>query len=91
MSEIRVERNPSEDRLQALGIRDWPIWTKEASSFPWRYEATETCYFLAGDVVVTPEGGQPVRMGRGDLVVFPSGMACTWEIREDVRKHYDFE
>ncbi|MFP3875020.1 MAG: cupin domain-containing protein, partial [Thiohalophilus sp.] len=27
----------------------------------------------------------------GDLVTFPAGMSCTWEIREPVKKHYDFE
>jgi hypothetical protein len=29
-------------------------------------------------------------MGSGDLVIFPKGMKCTWEIREDVKKHYNF-
>jgi uncharacterized cupin superfamily protein len=29
-------------------------------------------------------------MGEGDLVIFPAGLSCTWEIREDVEKHYDF-
>jgi len=25
MNEIEVERNPGEDRLKELGVRDWPI------------------------------------------------------------------
>jgi uncharacterized cupin superfamily protein len=91
MSEIKVERNPEEGRLNALGVPGWPIWTKEASEFPWSYDAQETCYFLEGDVVVTPEGGDPVEVGKGDLVTFPKGMSCTWKIRKDVRKHYTFE
>jgi uncharacterized cupin superfamily protein len=41
-------------------------------------------------VVVTPDGGEPVRMGAGDLVTFPAGMSCTWEVRAAVRKHYTF-
>ncbi len=90
MSEIKIERNPSKERLDDLGVGDWPIWTKEASQFPWSYDASETCYFLAGDLIVTPDGGEPVAMGKGDLVTFPKGMSCTWEIRKDVRKHYDF-
>ncbi len=88
MSEIKIERNPSEERLKELGIYDWPIWTKEVSEFPWSYEEPETCYFLEGDVVVTPDDGEPVTVGKGDLVTFPEGMDCTWNVREPVRKHY---
>jgi uncharacterized cupin superfamily protein len=71
-----------------MGIFDWPIWTKEESEFPWSYDEPETCYFLKGDVVVTPEGGEPVEVGQGDLVTFPKGMSCTWKVRKDVKKHY---
>ena len=91
MSEIIVAHSPSEEQLEALGVRNWPIWTKEVSTFPWTYDSSETCLFLDGDVIVTPEGGQPVKMGKGDLVTFPQGMSCTWEIRQAVRKHYNFE
>jgi uncharacterized cupin superfamily protein len=87
---IKVERNPSDATLQELGVSSWPVWEKEASTFPWHYDESETCYLLAGDVVVTPDGGEPVQFGTGDLVTFPAGMSCTWEIRQDVRKHYRF-
>ena len=90
MSEIEIERNPDEERLKDLGVYDWPIWTKEVSEFPWSYDEPETCYFLEGDVEVTPEGGEPVTVGKGDLVTFPEGMDCTWDVREPVRKHYRF-
>ena len=90
MSSIHVDREPSADALQARGVFDWPIWTKEASTFPWTYDASETCYLLEGDVVVTPDGGEPVEIKKGDLVTFPAGMSCTWEIRQAVRKHYTF-
>jgi uncharacterized protein len=40
---------------------------------------------------VTPDGGQPVQMGKGDLVTFPAGMSCIWEIIQDVKKHYCFD
>ena len=88
MSRVQIEREPSEQRLQELGVYDWPVWAKEASRFPWQYEEPETCYFLEGEVVVTPEDGEPMTMGAGDLVTFPAGMSCTWEIRRPVRKHY---
>lgn len=90
MQPITVVHQPAEEELDRLGVRNWPIWSKEASTFPWTYAGTETCYFLEGEVVVTPDGGEPVKMGKGDLVTFPDGMSCTWEIRQDVRKHYDF-
>ena len=90
MSEIEIERNPDEERLNDLGVYDWPIWTKEVSEFPWSYDEPETCYFLEGDVEVTPEDGEPVTVGKGDLVTFPQGMDCTWDVREPVRKHYRF-
>ena len=91
MSRIKIEAQVEPGRLEALGVGEWPIWSKEASEFPWKYDAAETCFFLEGDVIVTPEGGDPVRMGKGDLVTFPSGMACTWQVLSAVRKHYNFE
>jgi len=90
MPAIRVERNPDRQRLEQLGVFDWAIWSKEISVFPWSYDCDETCYFIAGDVVVTPHGGDPVVMGKGDLVTFPAGLSCTWDIRREVRKHYRF-
>jgi uncharacterized cupin superfamily protein len=90
VKEITVERNPGEEKLDEMGVRSWPIWTKEASEFPWSYDATETCYVLEGRVVVTPDGGEPVEIQPGDLVTFPEGMSCTWRITEPIRKHYTF-
>jgi hypothetical protein len=29
-------------------------------------------------------------MGKGDLVTFPTGMKCTWDVKVPVRKHYRF-
>jgi uncharacterized cupin superfamily protein len=87
---IKVERNADESRLRSLGAFDWDVWSKDISTFPWTYDAEETCYLLDGDVIVTPDGGTPVRFGKGDLVVFPAGMSCTWDIRAPVRKHYRF-
>lgn len=83
-------RKPSAEELQKLGVRSWPVWEKEASRFDWHYDAPETCYLLAGRVKVTPAGGAPVEFGAGDLVAFPAGLDCVWEITAPVRKHYRF-
>jgi uncharacterized cupin superfamily protein len=90
MREIKIERNPLPSTLDELGVRSWPIWTKEVSTFPWSYDEPETCLFLEGEVVVTPDGGAQVSVGKGDLVTFPSGMSCTWKVLKPVRKHYRF-
>ncbi len=90
MSEIQIIHNPDEKLLKEKGVFGWPVWEKEASEFPWYYDEQETCYFLEGEVVVTPENAAPVKMGKGDLVTFPKGMSCTWKILKDVRKHFSF-
>ena len=87
---IQVDRQPTPEILQDLAVYSWPIWTKEVSEFPWTYGEQETCYLLAGEVIVTPDGGEPVQFGKGDLVIFPAGMSCTWKILQDVKKHYQF-
>ena len=91
MSGIKVEKNPDAARLEALGVKQWPTWTKEVSEFPWTYDGEETCYFLEGEVTVTPDEGEPVTMGQGDLVTFPRGMSCRWHITKPVRKHYNID
>ena len=88
MGRILVEHNPSPMKLEVMGVEDWPIWTKEVSTFKWSYDQTETCYFLEGEVVVTPDGGNPVQLREGDLVTFLADLSCTWEVRSQVRKHY---
>lgn len=87
---IQIEHQPNAERLQQLDVSSWPIWQKEVSEFPWTYDDQETCYFLTGQVIVTPADGEPVSMGQGDLVTFPSGLSCTWQIQQPVKKHYRF-
>ncbi|MEH2193910.1 MAG: cupin domain-containing protein [Nostoc sp.] len=89
--EIQIEHQPRQERLNELGVSKWEIWRKEVSKFPWTYDSQETCYFLEGNVIVTPDGGQPVQMGKDDLVIFPAGMSCIWEVTSDVKKHYYFD
>ena len=90
MSRIIVEHTPDTARLSELGVANWPTWSKEISVFPWTYSEREIAYVLEGEVVVTPDGGEPVKFGRGDLVTIPAGMSCTWEVQKALRKHYRF-
>ena len=87
---ISVTSPCSESTVEELGIKNWPIWACEESSFDWTYNDKETCLLLEGDVTVTPDGGEPLRFGASDLVVFPPGMDCRWDVHKAVRKHYRF-
>ncbi len=86
--EIKIKK-PTEEELKELNVEGWGIWEKEQSEFPWEYDETETCYILEGKAKVkTP--AQEVEFGKGDLVVFPKGLKCTWIIKEKVKKYYKF-
>ena len=89
MSTIKIEHHPSEERLNALGVSRWPTWSKEVSVFPWHFGEQEIAYILQGEVTVTPDGGgEPVNFAQGDLVIFPAGLSCIWNIKQTLRKHY---
>lgn len=81
-------RKPTEQEKKTAS--SWPIWSKEASEFPWEYDSKETCLILQGEVTVSNEAGEQFHFTAGDWVVFPQGMKCTWKITKDVRKHYKF-
>ena len=87
--EIKIQKL-SQDELEKMGVFGWPVWEKEASRFPWVYDSIEECYFLEGDVTVEAKDGKKVTFGKGDFVTFPKGLACTWDIKKPVRKHYNF-
>lgn len=91
MPNITVEHHASLAKLDILAVDSWPIWEKEISTFPWTYDQPEMCYILEGEAVVTPDGGDPVKIGEGDFVNFAAGLSCTWEIKSPVRKHYLFK
>ena len=81
-----IIKKPSEDEKQEAKL--WPIWEKEISEFPWEYDTDETCLILEGKITVTNEEGEEFYFGKGDYVIFPRGMKCSWKITENVRKHY---
>lgn len=87
---IEIEHQPDKQRLEQLGVARWPTWGAGVSCFPWTYGEAETCYVTEGEVVVTPDGGEPVTIKTGDLATFPAGMSCTWDIKQALRKHYRF-
>ncbi len=90
MDKILVEKNASSMKMDVLGVYDWATWEKEVSEFPWEYKMTESCYIIDGEAIITPEDGEPVTIERGDYVIFPKGMKCTWKIIEPIEKYYNF-
>lgn len=86
---IKIEKL-TEDQISKQGIRNWPIWTKEKSTFDWFYDSTEQCLILEGEITVKTDD-ETVHIKPGDFVTFPKGMKCIWEVHEPVRKHFNFE
>ncbi|MDQ1265371.1 MAG: uncharacterized protein QG635_521 [Bacteroidota bacterium] len=86
---IKIEKL-DESQIKQQGIRSWPIWTKEASTFNWFYDSRERCLFLEGKVKVVTDDGE-VEINAGDFATFPKGLKCVWHVLEPVRKHYNFD
>ncbi len=90
MSVIIEKLNDTE--INNRGIKKWAIWEKEVSKFPWFYDSPEMCLFLEGEVIVTDsDTGAKYEIKKGDFVTFPAEMACTWEVKKPVKKHYRFD
>lgn len=80
----------NKDEIEKRGVYSWPVWEKEVSQFDWYYDTTEECFLLEGNVEVTSKNGEKWEFGKGDFVTFPKGLACKWNIKAPVRKHYNF-
>ena len=89
MPKIRIER-PNKQKLDLLGVSDWSPWESEVRSFDWSYDSDEVCYILEGKVKVkTPE--EEVEINSGDLVTFPKGLKCNWNVLKKLKKVYVFK
>lgn len=89
MSQIKIEK-PDQKRLYSLGVNRWSPWECNVSKFDWEYDSDEVCYILEGKVrVKTPE--EEVEINKGDLVTFPKGLKCTWNVLQKIRKVYTFK
>ncbi len=88
--EIKVQKL-NQEQLKEMDVFNWPIWEKEVSRFDWHYADMEECYLLEGCVTVKTKAGESVSFSKGDFVTFPKGLSCTWDIKEPVKKHYNFK
>jgi uncharacterized cupin superfamily protein len=89
MPGIKIEKATPE-KLRELDVDRWGVWECEVSRFDWEYDEQETCWLFEGQATVTTEGGEKVQFGEGDIVVFPKGLKCTWDVNKPVRKRFHF-
>lgn len=64
--------------------------TWEATLGTWftTYKFYEFVHLIAGQIVITAEGADPVTLNPGDAFVVEPGFKGTWEILQPVRKHF---
>ena len=48
----------------------------------------ETICIVEGHVTVTPEGGDPIEIGPGEVAFIPEGTVAKWEVHETVKKAF---
>jgi uncharacterized cupin superfamily protein len=85
-----IVRKMEKAEAEGKGIDGWGVWEKEPSEFEWAYTDEEHCYILEGRAEIRTDDGT-VEIGKGDYVVFPRGLKCTWVVKEGLRKHYRFQ
>ncbi len=79
-------RKPTNNELKNLDINSWNPWSCDIERFTWEYSTKETAYILEGRVIVETDDGTAVELEPGDLVTFPAGLKCTWDVQEPIRK-----
>lgn len=82
-----IVRKPTEEEKNTC--QSWPIWQSKPSTFDWAYTQTETCLIIEGKVTVSDKHSS-IDFVPGDLVIFPNHLECTWQVKEAVKKHYNF-
>ena len=83
------------DHLRATHISrrvyGFGILGSEPGTYRAVYTGFEFVHLLAGRVVITPDGGEPVEMTPGCAFIMEpgfTGTTGTWEIKEPVAKHF---
>ena len=89
MNELEIIK-PDDAEIARRGIKNWPVWEKEVSRFPYFYKEEEHCLFLEGEVIIETTVAK-FTLKAGDYAIFRKGLNCIWDIRQPVKKHYNFE
>ncbi|MBN1115366.1 MAG: cupin domain-containing protein [Oligoflexia bacterium] len=80
---------PDEKQIKQSNFESWGTWECGISDFPWSYDSRETCFILEGHAVITTPW-EKVEIQKNNLVIFPEGLTCTWNITKPIRKYYKF-
>ena len=81
----------TQEKLKSLGVDSWSSWSCGISEFDWEYDSDERCYVQKGRAIITTEEGDKIEIKEGDIVLFPKGLRCSWNIVESIEKTYRFE
>ncbi|MFA5925391.1 MAG: cupin domain-containing protein [Parcubacteria group bacterium] len=87
---MKIEvKHPTAEEIKMA--ESWPTWEKEPSEFSWKYDRKETCLILEGAAeVISDDGNESAGFGKGDWVIFESGLSCVWKISQKIKKRYKF-
>ncbi|MFC1667495.1 cupin domain-containing protein [Candidatus Omnitrophota bacterium] len=89
MARVKVEK-PTKENLEKLGVDKWGTWECDVKKFDWEYDENETFYVIEGRVNVVTDDGEEIMFEKGDLVTFPKGVKCRWDVKERIKKFYKF-
>jgi uncharacterized cupin superfamily protein len=65
------------------------VWEATEGSFAAARDGyDEICVITNGRVTVVPDGGKPITLSPGDLLVTPCGWRGIWHVHEQTRKVY---
>ena len=70
------------------GIKSWPLWESEPSNFSYNYSEKEICLIIEGEAKIKTKEGESYYVRSGDLIEFPKGISCEWQIIKSLKKHF---
>ena len=88
MVKVLIKSPCSASVIIQYGIKNWPIWECEPSYFSCNYREKEICLIIEGEAKIKTEAGESYLIKSGDLVEFPMGLTCEWQIIKSFKKHF---
>ena len=88
MLKVLIKSPCSASVIIKYGIKNWPIWEREPSNFSWNYNEKEICLIIEGEANIKTDSGKIYFIQSGDLVEFPEGFSCEWQIIKSIKKHF---
>ena len=70
-------------------ISGW--WSATPGTYHATYGAPEFVHMIEGEIIITPDGGEPVKVGPGDAFVVEKTFVGTWKIEKKVFKHFSIK